>query len=52
MVLDDPSDVNQLSKKLTFHFQKAAAASMMYDYKYEYTYLKADGKKWKVRNYK
>ena len=26
MALDDPSDVKQLSRKLTFHFQKAAVA--------------------------
>ena len=39
MVLDDPTDVNQLSKKLTFHFQKATAASMTYEYTPRTTFL-------------
>ena len=32
MVLDDPSDIKKVSKKLTYHFQKASAATMSYDY--------------------
>lgn len=39
LVLDDPTDINQLSKKLTFHFQKATAASMTYEYTPRTTFL-------------
>ena len=39
MVLDDPSDVKQVSKKLTYHFQKGSAATVSYEYTPRTTFL-------------
>lgn len=39
MVLDDPEDLKQVSKKLTYHFQKSSAATKMYCYKPRTTFI-------------
>lgn len=39
MVLDDPCDVKQVARKLTYHFQKAPAATMCYEHTPKTTFL-------------
>lgn len=39
MVLDDPEDLRQVAKKLTYHFQKSNAATRMYNYQPRTTFL-------------
>ena len=39
MVLDDPEDLKQVAKKLTYHFQKSHASTRMYDYQPRTTFI-------------
>ena len=39
IVLDDPKDVQEVQKKVTYHFHRANAATMSYSYKSRTTFI-------------
>ena len=39
MVIDDPEDLKQVGKKLTYHFQRSTAATRVYNYQPRTTFL-------------
>ena len=39
MVIDDPEDLKQVAKKLTYHFQKSHASTKMYSYQPRTTFI-------------
>ena len=39
VVIDDPKDVQEVEKKITYHFQRANAATMSYSYKPRTTFI-------------
>ena len=50
VVLDDPKDVHEVEKKITYHFQRANAATMSYSYKPRTTFITSLNEQPTLRN--